>query len=692
MGKEVTKDIYDIIDINDNEQVTIHYDDMWFEDTHLLSPAANYFKEHGYYTPLDPVLDKKQYEEFWDEEQRRCLEGYTAPNGISITGYHYFYLNYCPIDRAVDEKLSNGEIIHKRKNTFPAFYDGDFIYFWMIDVARQHDKHLNVLKARRKGYSYKNASLMVCNYYHVDRSKNFAMAGDSKFLDGKDALLNKCWEYLSHIDEYTAWAQPRLITRNDYKKSGYKKKIGGKEIEKGKQSIIGGTSLHNNADAARGGAGELVLWEESGKFPELLEAWEIVMPMIKQGSKTLGIMISFGTGGTEGADFTSAEALFERPEVYDCLAFNNIWDDGAEGNNAGFFHPNYINLDGFIDEHGNSDIQGAMKYEAKEREKKKKGDSVRAYQQYVAEHAEKPSEAVLSSDANQFPTQELNEQYNKVRAQKKTGLLTPGILYSGSDHKMKFKPSSEVKPILNYPHSKKDNLTGAICIKEAPYRYTDPKTGKQAIPKGLYIVCHDPYAQDNSTDGESLGAAYVIKRTNNFSHTFNGSIVASYVGRPSSQDEYNRNLFNLAEYYGAKIGFENDRGDVIGYAKRFKKLHMLEEEFEMLDKKELQSRTVNRAYGMHMTTPRIDQGELYVRDWLNTVIGRDEDGNPIKMLHTIYDTALLKELIKYNNKGNFDRVRALMVGMYHDKELYNYQVAPNKPKRTDDPFFERLIN
>ena len=39
-------------------------------------------------------------------------------------------------------------------------------------------------------------------------------------------------------------------------------------------------------------------------------------------------------------------------------------------------------------------------------------------------------------------------------------------------------------------------------------------------------------------------------------------IVASYVGRPETQDEYNYNLFLLAKYYNAQIGFENDRGEV----------------------------------------------------------------------------------------------------------------------------------
>ena len=52
----------------------------------------------------------------------------------------------------------------------------------------------------------------------------------------------------------------------------------------------------------------------------------------------------------------------------------------------------------------------------------------------------------------------------------------------------------------------------------------------------------------------------------------------------------------LAEYYNAKIGFENDRGELIAYAKRYRKLHKLQEEFEMLDKRELRSKNVRRQY------------------------------------------------------------------------------------------------
>jgi len=112
-------------------------------------------------------------------------------------------------------------------------------------------------------------------------------------------------------------------------------------------------------------------------------------------------------------------------------------------------------------------------------------------------------------------------------------------------------PNGNLKPITKFPHRKDDDLTGCVVVYEPPF-----KTEREGItPKNLYIICHDPYAQGKSASATSLGSAYVIKVPNNISKP-DDIIVASYVGRPQSQDEYNRNLFMLAEYYNAKIGFE----------------------------------------------------------------------------------------------------------------------------------------
>ncbi len=673
-----------------------------FKDTHLLQPAANFFRKHGVYTKAIP--ETKDYYDFWDEQKRRCIEGYTAENGIEITGYHYFYLNFFRIDRSV-EKTIKGRKVKKREFEFPRFYDGDYDYFWTVDICRNGinkdkykslnlgidihkddlngGKNLMVLKARRKGFSYKNASILTANYYFIHRSNNVAYAYDKKYLEG-DGIYAKFIDGITFVDSHTPYIQPKLVDRPTqlHIKSGYKINKDGTDVDAGLQSLVQGISLKDNPDGVRGGAKEIALLEELGKFPGVKTAYDILHHTVQEGTDTLGLIIGFGTGGTKDADFSGAETLFFEPEENGCIRINNQWDDGADGNYCGYFSPIYQNLPGFMDEEGNSLIDEAVEYENQQRALKKKSKGSDTYSQYIAEMPFKPREAVLSVDTNLLPTQDLVAHLNDVLVKKRYEFGTPGYLYEAEDS-IKFKVDYDKKPVYKFPHSKEDDLEGAVIIYEAPVRINGN------VPKGLYIAAHDPYAQDSSTTSASLGSTYIIKRTNDFSGTFNECIVASYVGRPRSQDDYNRIMFMLAEYYNAKIGFENDRGDVKGYATRFRKLHMLEEQFSFLDKKELQGNT-KRAYGMNMTKERKEQGEIYIRDWLLSPYITLENNEKKLILHTILDPALLEELIRYNKDGNFDRVMSLMVGMYHRQEIYNKKVKAIKEEKHEE-FFNRFV-
>jgi hypothetical protein len=245
---------------------------------------------------------------------------------------------------------------------------------------------------------------------------------------------------------------------------------------------------------------------------------------------------------------------------------------------------------------------------------------------------------------------------------------------------LKFMPDDTLRPVEKFPVQKGDDIRGCVVVYQAPY-------SQGSTPDDLYIIVHDPYAQDGY--GTSLGAAYVVKRVNSIS-TPDDMIVASYVGRPDSQDEYNNSLFLLSEYYNARIGFENDRGEVIPYAKRTKQLHMLMPEAEIFDKSEnVKIKKLGRKYGMSMgSKERKSQAELYLRDWLKTKRGKTETGEAKLNLHYIYDIALIDELIKYNSRGNFDRVSAMLVGMFHLKDLSNLEVE--KAEQNDaNSFFNR---
>ena len=87
---------------------------------------------------------------------------------------------------------------------------------------------------------------------------------------------------------------------------------------------------------------------------------------------------------------------------------------------------------------------------------------------------------------------------------------------------------------------------------------------------------------------------------------------------------------------------------------------------------------------------RKGQAEIYLRDWLKTPRGRDEQGEQKLNLHYIYDIALIDELVKYNRRGNFDRVSALMVGMFHLKDLHTREVQIVE-QQSENTFFDRAF-
>ncbi|KKK80254.1 hypothetical protein LCGC14_2825330, partial [marine sediment metagenome] len=375
-----------------------------FANTAYLQEAASHFMKHGHYTGALPKT--REWIDFWDEEHRRCLEGYSIGD-LRITGYHYFYLNYCQIQK-VDTSINASERSEKGVQKIqapPEFWDGDYDYFWAIEIARyglsqeEYDKlglgidildlnggkHLVVLKARGKGFSYK-AGAMLCRNFNLKReSKNFAFAGEKEYLI-KDGILSKTWDNISFVDRHTAWRQPRLIDQEMHKRSGYRRNIKGTDVDMGTKSEIMGVSLKNDPDKARGKRGELILFEEAGKLPGLLKAWEVCRPSVEQGALTTGIQIAFGTGGTDEADYEGLEELFYHPESNNVLPIENMWDEGAAGTACSFFFPAFQSWEGFIDSEGNSDKTGAIAYHEHERQLKKGSKDNKTLEQWICEN------------------------------------------------------------------------------------------------------------------------------------------------------------------------------------------------------------------------------------------------------------------------------------------------------------------
>lgn len=372
-----------------------------------------------------------EYFKYWDEQMDRCKYGYTADDGDFISGYNYFYLNFCPIQRIIYTTINNPDGSTKIKKTrdlqFPDFYDYDYYFFQAVEDAEGEGKHLCALKSRRKGYSYKNAAMACRNYYLFAGSKTYIYASNKQYLT-EDGILTKAWDYMDFIDKNTAWGKKRSVNTQMRKRAGFfTKDEYGNEIELGFKSEIIGVTLKDNPDVVRGKAGKLIIFEEAGSFSELGAAWQIARPSVEQDGMAFGTMIAFGTGGDEDSHFETLKDMFYNPDGYNCIGFDNIWDETPSDKKCGFFIPQYTNMDFrddagnriYMDNDGNTLRRKSVEYILAERRKviENATNSV-AVDRYVAEHCITPQEACLEFGGNIFPKKELQEQLAKIRINK----------------------------------------------------------------------------------------------------------------------------------------------------------------------------------------------------------------------------------------------------------------------------------
>lgn len=634
------------------------------------------FQKTGKYTNAIPGT--RDYKEYWDEQLKRCTEGYSV-GGMHITGDHYGYLNFAQIKLTSEseEKVAKRKSSASKIITFPDFWDGDYEYFNAVKKARDAGKHMLVCKARRKGYSYKNGFIVANRYNTVPNSVSLIGAYDKKYLF-PDGTMTMSSEYLNFFNEHTAWRKRRLVDKSDYIESGYKVTENGIVVKKGYKSKILALSFGDNPGSARGKDATLVLFEEGGRFPNLKESYMSTKPTLEDGIYTTGMIIVFGTGGGGSVNWEDFEEMFYDPDLYNLLSFENIWDEGAGGTYCSFYVPDYKNKPGFIDEYGNSDEAGARAYEEQLREEKKKSKNPNALTMHVAEYSFTPREAFLRSGSNIFPIVELNKHLGMLETTKKYRdaqyigeLVTDEIAPYG----IKWKPNDSLVPITKFPLYKSDDSEGCLVIYEHPIYEADG-----TIPFGRYISGFDPYDQDES-DTTSLGSVFIYKT---FSKDLSGRVlVAEYTGRAETSNEFYKNTRNLLTYYNCKTLYENMLKGFKIYMEQTNNLHLLKQQPKIL-KDIVESSTVRRGYGIHMSTPIKAQCELYVRDWLLEKRADLEGDKEILGLQTILSIPLLKELIAYTRDGNFDRVIAFMLTLLHEQENYKVMVEnTNEVKRED---------
>ena len=621
--------------------------------------VREHFQNYGCYSnAIINTHPQSAYMKFWKREEDRCLNGCTIDK-IFIPGYLYWYCNYTPIIRikVIGKDKKSGKEIGEKTYDFPDIYDTDYFWYWYLDECEKRGLHAGNIKARRKGFSFKGSSMMTRNFYLIPNSKSYAVADNWDYLTKKDGLLVKVAQHMGFIDEHTAWYKRRDYKNVDtHRRATYKKYLNGNvPVESGYWSEIIGISLDGDVDKMRGISGKLILWEESGNNRVLQLGWEVAKGSMQIGNVTHGLMVSWGTGGSEGADFTGLERMVRNPHEFDIFGIPNIWEFKKIRNKIAFFVPDFISKQGYSDPKGNSDILGALQYELQKRENLKGNPMM--LRQHIAEYPFTVEEATLSTTTNTFDIALIREQLAELVVNPIfKGNERVGKMILKGDGSPIFKIDTEVRPLTQFPTTDKDP-NGAVIIYEMPYIDSSGK-----VPFGMYLAGTDPVDlnRDDVGDKYSLASTIIMNKLTR-------RIVAEYTGRTRRVEEYYENLRLLLEYYNAQTLFEANLVGMYKYFERANSLYLLADT-PSLFKDKFMVKGIGKDKGIKSDSRGQIKawGRELINQWSSEIIEEEAlNGQVVKKynIHRVRCKPLLEEMRDWTKEGNFDRVDAFCYAM-----------------------------
>ena len=265
-----------------NKYQGLDFNPEWFTE------ARETYKRDGHYCRFR--YGQKAYKTFWNEEYRRCREGYTV-NGYTITGDHYFFLNYYTLNNTT----KNVKAMDAVEKDFPNFIVSQYEYFHYLELCKRLRKNAALMKARGLGFSEINAAMTANFYSTCKNSTSLIIAAEERKLT---PTLNKTWEELSYLNYHTDlgfFKLRQVIDKQMYKKASRYEMVNGQKVEVGFGSQIIGI-IADSPDKVRGYRCGLLVYEEAGSFPNLSKAVIQGEALLDVGGNKIGISVIGGTG------------------------------------------------------------------------------------------------------------------------------------------------------------------------------------------------------------------------------------------------------------------------------------------------------------------------------------------------------------------------------------------------------------
>lgn len=660
-----------------------------FINVHYFYEMADYYRKNKTYTTYK--IDSIPHRQLRKREQYRRTKGYEAPcfmlpNGeirnIRITGSHYNFLNYARIEQLDESSIQRGKTnTAKKVYDFPKFFDSQFWMFHVMEFAENNGFHLLIDKTRRGGFSYMmaadSANAINCQSHKVV----IHVANDKKYLTQTGGLTDFAVNDLKFYEENTPFIRGIYSSVKSDFRLGYKLS-NGVEADKSWHSSLISVSAHNSPDCAIGKDAIKVKVEEVSTMENFDDFMDVTEPAMRTGAYTTGCLHAWGTA-TSG-NMQVFEQNFYNPKTYNFMPFENVWDKDARNEICGFFKPYCWGLQGEVnnvkgvDEDGNSNILVGLEISRQERIKKKENSKTYSeYINYLGQYANFPSESFSNAAENLFSSEELSAWEEKLRIDTDLKFYIDGVLEEDSLGQVKFISNKSLNAkgqkvydyIIGVPRRGHEDPHGCIRRWFSPeYEEKQSINGNivRSIPIGLYSITYDPVGVDKSkkeiTNKHSHNSIKVWMNP----HYLNGykqRLVAAYYGRPDSLEEADRICYLLAKYYNCigTTNVETNRGETVSNFKKWNALQFLSCEPLFVWDASYKGK-ISSTYGYNISggAHKMDALRL-LKEFLYEEIGKDEQGNPIRNFHHIYDYQSILELKKWNSIGNFDRVSEMII-------------------------------
>lgn len=471
----------------------------------------------------------------------------------------------------------------------------------------------------------------------------------------------------------------------------------GKEVVLGTRSVTNQRDVHaririTNVDDGKtrgslktaGGTPYTSIYDEVGKFP-VLGAWLAGKPAHMMHGRMRGVVILSGTGGNVEKS-QDAQKIMNSPDEYGFIIMNyNLLNKRTVKPTwrickSGCFVPAqmshaYEKKDTTLDKYlGIKNAPGLKKINIRVSDFDKNTEIIKSRLNelvkkdrglFVQERMAFPlsvDDCFLNANVNRFPVEDALRHKNMLIESGRPGKMVDVYQTDG----MKIGYHYSEKQLASYPFGG-GNIDSPVVIYEDP-----PEDGGNF--DFTYVSGLDPYKTEKS-DTDSVGAFYILKRHVRINDPFAYKIVASYVSRPPSSDDFCRNCEILQEAYGAMCLMENaDRMYEMYLSRRNKQLVLLEDGEKLAGKIIRANARQNNKLGLSPTVPnqRMLFNTVIQYCWEEEVIGYDDDGNEItqKGIYRIDDIELLDEIISFGPGVNTDRIiafgHALLLAKYYD--------------------------